>query len=157
MNLYIKIENGEPINHPAFEDNLLQAFGAIPQDWEPFVRLESPTPSIYQVLDVQESKYQKVNGVWTDVWAVRDMTAEEKATKQQAVKDLWNSVPRPNLVAWTFNEETCRYEPPISYPTDGQDYFWQGTTNTWQIRPHYPTDGKQYKLDIPTATWVLVE
>ena len=78
MNLYIETENGNPINHPAFEDNLLQAFGAIPAHWEPFNRVERPTLSIYQVLDSQESTYQKIDGVWTDVWSLRDMTSEEK-------------------------------------------------------------------------------
>jgi hypothetical protein len=158
MNLYIETDsNGNPINHPAFEDNLLEVFGGIPEHWESFIRLEMPKPSVYQVLVSQDPTYQKINGVWTDVWALRDMTDSEKAAKQQAVKDAWNSEPRPNLTAWTFDEATCSYQPPTPKPNDGQEYFWQGTTNTWQIRPPYPTDGKQYKLDYPTATWVLVE
>ena len=156
MNLYIQVENSQPINHPAFEDNLLQAFGGIPSNWEPFTRIEMPTPTVYQVLDSQESTYQKVNGIWTDVWALRDMTDAEKTAKQQSVKDAWNSKPRPNLTAWTFDEVTCSYVPPIPMPTYGQQYFWQGTTNSWQIRPPYPTDGKEYKLDFATATWVLI-
>ena len=51
MNLYIQIENNQPINHPAFEENLLQAFGAIPAHWEPFVRVERPLPTLYQMFD----------------------------------------------------------------------------------------------------------
>lgn len=154
MNLYIQIENGQPINHPAFEDNLIEAFGSVPSDWEVFVRVEQPIPNVYQILESTESTYQKVDGVWTDVWSLRDMTDAEKSAKQQEVKDSWNSVPRPNLVAWTFDEATCSYQPPIPKPTDGQDYFWQGTTNTWQVKPPYPTDGKTYKIDFATGTWV---
>jgi hypothetical protein len=86
MNLYIEIENGVTKNHPALENNLIQAFGAIPAHWEPFIRVERPT-GIYQVLESNEVVYAKVNGVWTDVWAVRDMTAEEKTAKQQEVID----------------------------------------------------------------------
>lgn len=85
MNLYIETENGATKNHPAFEDNLIQAFGLIPAQWEPFTRVERPIPGVYQVLENQEAVYAKVDGVWTDVWTVRDMTAEEKAAKQQAV------------------------------------------------------------------------
>ena len=133
MNLYIETdENGNTKNHPAFEDNLIQAFGKVPDHWETFVRVERPIPSVYQVLDSQDPTYEKVNGVWTDVWALRDMTAEEKAAKQQAAKDLWAQ--RPNLAnfsAWTFNEATCQYEPPIPYPTDGKIYRWDGATNSW--------------------------
>jgi hypothetical protein len=133
MNLYIETdENGNNKNHPAFEDNLIQAFGKVPDHWETFVRVERPIPSVYQVLDSNESTYQKVDGVWTDVWALRDMTVDEKAAKQQAVKDLWAQ--RPNLAnfsAWTFNEATCSYQPPIPMPTDGKPYRWDGTTNSW--------------------------
>jgi hypothetical protein len=158
MNLYIETDNnGNPINHPAFEDNLLDAFGSIPDHWEAFTRVERPVPAVYQVLDSQEPTYEKNNGVWTDVWTVRDMTAEEKTTKQQAEKDNWSALPnRDNFTAWTFDESTCRYVPPTPRPTDGNSYFWQGTTNSWVILLPYPDDGKQYKLDIPTATWVLI-
>jgi len=157
MNLYIQVENGQTVKHPAFEDNLLQAFESIPSNWEPFVRVERPTLSIYQVFDPEEPSYQKVNGVWTDVWSLRDMTDAEKAEKQQAVKDAWAANPNAsNYTAWTFNVETCFYVPPIPYPNDGENYFWQGTTNSWVVQPPYPDDGKKYKLDYPTATWVLV-
>jgi hypothetical protein len=158
MNLYIETDgNGNTVNHPAFEDNLIQAFGAVPEHWEPFIRVERPVVGVYQMLDSEEPTYQKVNGVWTDVWSLRDMTDAEKTSRQQKVQYDWTTIPdASNFSAWTFDEETCSYQPPIPYPTDGKNYFWQGTTNTWQLRPPYPTDGKEYKLDFATATWVLV-
>lgn len=33
MNLFIQIKDGMPINYPAFEDNLIEAFGRVPDDW----------------------------------------------------------------------------------------------------------------------------
>lgn len=158
MNLYIEIDSsGNPINHPAFEDNLIQAFGGIPAHWEPFTRVEMPIPTVYQVLDSAEPTYQKVNGVWADVWALRDMTDAEKTAKQESVKNFWETRDQAsNWSAWTFDETTCTFVPPISRPTDGQQYFWQGTTNSWQVKPEYPTDGQNYKLDFATATWVVV-
>ena len=156
MILYIETENGLPKNHPALEDNLLQAFPAIPLHWERFVRVECPVPTIYQTFESQEPTYEKVDGVWTDVWSLRDMTAEEKAAKQQAVKDAWAVRPNAeNFVAWVLNENTCQFEPPIPRPTEG-NYFWQGTTLSWIERPPYPTDGQMYKLDFSTGTWILV-
>jgi len=132
MNLYIQTENEQPINHPAFEDNLIQAFGSVPSNWEAFVRVEKPIPTIYQVLDSNEPTYQKIDGIWTDVWALRDMTADEKAAKQQAIKDLWAQRPnRDNFTAWTFDDATCTYLPPIPRPTDGKIYRWDGVTNSW--------------------------
>lgn len=159
MNLFIETdENGNYKNHPAFDDNLRQAFGEIPAHWEPFVRVERPIPGVYQVLESDVSSYEKVDGIWTDVWAIREMTAEEKAAKQQQVKDEWASNPNAsNFSAWTFDEEKCAYVAPIPMPEDDKTYFWQGTTNSWVEVPEYPTDGKAYKLDYATGTWVLIE
>ena len=156
MKLYIQIQNGQPINHPAFEDNLLQAFNPIPENWEPFVRVERPIPTVYQLLEAPEPVYQKVDNVWTDVGALRDMTNTEKTAKQQAAKDAWAALPnRDNFTAWNFDEVTCAYQPPIPHPTDDKIYFWQGTTSSWVERPAYPTDGKEYTLDHATATWTI--
>ena len=157
MNLYIQIENDSPINHPAYEDNLIAAFGSIQSNWEPFIRVEKPIPNVYQVLDSDEPTYEKFNGVWTDVWTLRDMTDAEKTAKQESVKNAWSTRDQAsNFTAWTFDEATCSYVPPTPRPTDSKNYFWQGTTNTWVVTPPYPTDGKIYKLDSPTATWVEV-
>jgi len=135
MNLYIETDsNGNTINHPAFEDNLLHAFGSVPSHWEPFTRVQRPILGVYQVLDSEEPTYQKVNGVWTDVWALRDMTDDEKISKQQLVKNNWASNPdASNYSSWTFDEITCSFKPPIPMPDDGHQYSWQGSTNTWVL------------------------
>ena len=91
MNLYIETENGQTKNHPAFESNLLQAFGAIPAHWEPFIRIDRSTLGVYTVLTAEEPTYERVNGVWTDVWSIRDRTVEEKTAKQQAVITAFNN------------------------------------------------------------------
>jgi len=159
MNLYIETENGVTKNHPAFEDNLIQAFGQVPEHWEPFVRVERPIPAIYQILDSNEATYQKVNGVWTDVWVLRDMTAEEKSAKQQVVKDEWAARDQAeNWSAWTFDEATCTFVPPIPRPApvEGKTIFWSGAENNWKEAPPYPQDGKQYRFDFLAWTWVEI-
>lgn len=136
MELYIQVENGNTVNHPALRDNLLQAFGTIPDNWQPFVRVNSPKLEIYQVLANTEPTYQFVDGVWTDVWQIREMTDEEKLQKQNEVKEIWNARPnRENFSAWTFDEDTCEFVPPIPKPTDGKQYYWDGTSNSWKEIP----------------------
>ena len=155
MNLYIEVENGATKNHPAFEDNLIAAFGEIPSNWEPFVRVECPKPGVYQVLDSTEPTYEKVGDVWTDVWALRDMSADEIAAKQQSVKNIWESSRSyQNFIAWIFDVDTCAYISPIPYPTDGKNYVWRGTTSSWFEVPQYPDDGKFYNLDGDPPAWV---
>jgi len=159
MNLYIETENGVTKNHPAFEHNLLQAFGSVPAHWEPFTRVERPTPGIYQVLDSNESTYAKVDGVWTDVWTVREMTTEEKTTLQQAVITGFNSREyASNWSAWTLDEATCTMKPPIPRPEpiEGVLVFWCGTDNNWKEAPARPVDDNQYKFDFLAWQWVQV-
>ena len=159
MNLYIKTDgNGNTIDHPAFEDNLIQAFGSIPSEWEPFVRVERPNPTVYQMLASPDPTYQKIDGVWTDVWALRDMTAEEKSAKQQAVRDAFNTREQAsNWSAWTLDENTCKMQPPIPRPdpVEGLDIRWCGAENNWKDTPTKPTDG-QYKFDFFAWQWISI-
>ena len=40
--------------------------------------------------------------------------------------------PKP-FNSWILNEDTCRWEAPVAYPTDGQNYKWNETNQTWDI------------------------
>lgn len=156
MNLYIQIENNQPINHPALESNLIEAFGEIPSNWESFVRPEKPNVGVYQI-EGHEVTYQKVNGVWTDVWPIREMTAEEKAAKQQAAIDKFNARDQvENWSAWTFDEATCTMKPPIPKPdrVEGKTVFWCGAESNWKEAPNRPEG--DYKFDFTAWQWVAL-
>lgn len=162
MGLYIRIKDGVPFEHPIFEENFREAFpdvdiNNLPPEVAPFVRGTPPQLGVYEVLENPDATYEFVDGVWTDVWYVRDMTLEEKAAKQQTAKDDWATRwCAENFVAWIFNEEFCRFEPPIPRPVDGKQYYWQGATLSWVERPPRPDDEKQYKLDFINGVWVEV-
>lgn len=38
--------------------------------------------------------------------------------------------PRP-YPSWTFREDTCNWQPPQPYPTDGEMHVWDEFTGTW--------------------------
>jgi hypothetical protein len=42
-------------------------------------------------------------------------------------------IPVKNFLSWVLNEETCRWEAPVPYPTDGKDYYWDETTKQWVL------------------------
>ncbi len=157
MNLYIETENGQSKNHPAFEENLLEAFGAIPEHWEAFVRVERPSSlGLYEVFDDPEVTYEKIDGVWKDVWRIRNMTDEEKATKQQAVRDSFNRrYQAENWSAWTLDEATCEMQPPIPRPApiEGKDVRWCGAENNWKEVPNRPVDEYQYRFNFLAWQW----
>jgi hypothetical protein len=78
--LYIKVENGQTVDHPVFPSNLMEVFGCIPDNYEPFNRVDAPIPGIFEHVDFPPT-YDKVNGVWSDVWTLIPYTDEERAEK----------------------------------------------------------------------------
>lgn len=113
MNLYIRLKDGQPFEHPIFEDNFIEAFPDVNlnnlPDWAvPFNRVEKPVLGVY---DVYEGvTYTITDGVATDVHSVRPMTDDEKISKQDYIKSLWT--PSASEESWVFNPDTCQYEPP---------------------------------------------
>jgi hypothetical protein len=165
MNLYIETEDGVTKNHPAYEDNLIQAFGAVPAHWEPFIRVAAPPVGTFEVYE--GASYALVDGVWTDVHNVRPMSDEEKAAK---IEQARASLP-PN---WTLDTETLRPVRPLMPTTGGPWKFDMVTAKDWVIateppRPSWvlredglcyvppvpkPQDGNQYRWDEPTISWI---
>jgi hypothetical protein len=40
-------------------------------------------------------------------------------------------IPPKPFNSWVLNENTCNWEAPINYPTDGKSYKWNEETLTW--------------------------
>jgi hypothetical protein len=68
MELFIEVdENGNAVNHPLLGDNLRLSYpDGIPNKYQPFTRI--PRPDNYSGGPDDFPSYQKVNGVWQDVW-----------------------------------------------------------------------------------------
>ena len=132
MNLYIQLHNGEPVNHPIMEDNLRQAFPEMDLNNLPetFARFERVVPTMLGIYEVGEgSTYEWADGVVKDVHHVRAMTLEEKTAKQDVTKAEWQQ--SNGFASWTFNEELCRFDPPVPYPSDGKVYVWNEPATSW--------------------------
>ena len=157
MKLYIKLNNGSPVDHPILEDNLLQTFPGIDlsssEEYKEFVRKPRPTIGVYEVID--NITYGKENEVYTDVYNIREMTAQEKLEKQNETKQNFAST---GWVSWTFDENTCSHIPPIAHPevVPGIEWFWSENVGNWlEVQPMPPPkDGKYYDLDLDTGYWI---
>jgi len=42
-------------------------------------------------------------------------------------------IPPKPFSSWLLNEETCLWEPPVGYPSDGNEYVWDEPTTTWKL------------------------
>lgn len=40
-------------------------------------------------------------------------------------------IPVKPFASWIFNEDTCRWDPPVAYPQDGKKYAWDEVTQNW--------------------------
>ena len=173
MELFIRIKDGQPFEHPIFGDNFRQAFpdvdvNNLPPEFARFERVERPVLGMYEVMVSEDATYELVGGVYKDVWQKRDMTAEEREATKQAVtkstKELWAARPQAeNWSAWVFNEETFKYEPPIPRPEKDQTKtdagiftVWCGAENGWKDTPAKPVDDNQYTFDFLAWQWVQV-
>ena len=81
MELYIRIVDGQPFEHPILGDNFRQAFPHIdpdnlPPEFARFERIEQPTVEQYEV--IEGVTYEWDNAIVKDVWHIRQMTDEEK-------------------------------------------------------------------------------
>ena len=44
-------------------------------------------------------------------------------------------IPPKPYPSWTLNEDTCLWDAPVAYPTDGKDYVWDEATTAWVLAP----------------------
>lgn len=139
MELYIRIKNGQPFEHPIFGDNFRQAFpdvdiNNLPPTFARFTRVPEPVLGVYEVCE--GCTYEKqADGSYMDVHHVRAMTEEEKTEKQNKVKADWTAT--NSFASWVFNEDTCSFNPPTPYPTDGRAYLWNEETTAWvEVAPN---------------------
>lgn len=40
--------------------------------------------------------------------------------------------PRP-FPSWTLNEQSCLWQAPVSYPSDGKNYTWDEQSKNWKL------------------------
>lgn len=130
MNLYIRLENGQPVEHPLIEANLIHLgidLNNLPENYTRFERTPAPELGVYETYN--GVTYEWVNGVVSDVHHVRPLTAQEKTEKQNKVKEYWATFGYPS---WTFNEEFCNFDPPTPDPTTETNlYQWDESTLSW--------------------------
>lgn len=130
MELYIQLQDGQPVGHPIHGDNFREAFPHIdvnnlPSNFAVFKRIPVPVVGPYEINE--GVTYEKVGDVYLDKHNIRPMTAEEKAIKVNSTIAEWNN----KYPSWVFNETICSFEPPIAYPLDGKYYMWNEDILSW--------------------------
>lgn len=173
MRLFIRLQNGEPLGNPIFEDNFVAAFpdvdiNNLPPEFSEFVRV----PATVGKFEVHEgSSYERVGSVYTDVHRIRPMTPEERAAQIETTrpgpdwtwneeKQLWNMPPMPNAGGpWHFDLLQKKW---VAVDTPPKKGWILNAAGTRYVPPFPPPPGPWpenigYSWDEETETWKSVE
>ena len=83
-----------------------------------------------------QTSYNTRNGVYLNQ-DLEPSTAKQPLRKNYAViggtydPDRDAFIPPKPFDSWILNEDTCDWDPPTPYPTDGGQYDWDEATQTW--------------------------
>jgi hypothetical protein len=131
MELYIQIRNGQPFEHPILGDNFRQAFPHIdtnnlPPEFAKFERVKAPALGPYSIYEGVTYEWQ--GNLVTDIHHVRQMTNNEKISKQNETKVNWAEY---GFASWVFDEDTCSFIAPTPKPVNDKIYRWDEPTTSW--------------------------
>ena len=113
MELYIRIIDGQPFEHPILGDNFREAFphidvNTLPSEFAKFERIEQPSHEIFEVYE--GVTYEWIDGIVKDVHHVRAMTEQERQIKINEERTSFT----PTEDGWVFDEATCSWIPPVN-------------------------------------------
>ena len=88
--MFIKLENGQPVDHPIMGDNFRRVFPQIDPnnpgpEFAKFVRVDRNDVTQNKVV-ISGPTYAWVGDTLQDIWETRDMTAEERADYDQSME-----------------------------------------------------------------------
>jgi hypothetical protein len=84
-------------------------------------------------VDFLKQLYNEPNSVWKQTSYNNNMRKNFAGigyTYYQS-KDAFIA-PKP-YNSWILNKDTCRWEAPVVYPSDGQNYKWNETIQNWEL------------------------
>ncbi len=135
--LYIRMVNNRPVDHPMLRSNIESAFPEVDFDNLPswlarFERVQKPHADVYEI--VNGPIYVVVGDTVKDQWIKRPMTEDEKLLKQSRARQnfLNDTTSEVRRSTWVFDEATCSFNAPIPYPSDGGAYVWSDNSQNWE-------------------------
>jgi hypothetical protein len=88
--------------------------------------------NLYGTRDVwKQTSYNTVGGVHKLGGTPFRKNYASVGGKYDPIRDTFYN-PQPYF-SWTLNEDTCLWEAPVAYPTDGQRYNWNEETQQWDV------------------------
>ena len=88
--------------------------------------------NLYQTRDVwKQCSYNTIGG--EHKFGGTQLRKNYPAIGDSYSEELDAFIPIKPFDSFTLNEDTCLWEPPIAYPTDGQSYNWNEENQNWDV------------------------
>ena len=106
-------------------------------DWNGEVEWEKETGQVHK-----RTSYNTRGGIHYDPETNEPSADQSKAFRKNyaGIGYTYDSqrdafIPPKPYSSWTLNEETCLWDSPVPYPTDGERYTWNEENQTWDLIP----------------------
>lgn len=95
-----------------------------------FAKIESGI--VTEVIVAEQDYIDTLSGTWVQTSYNSNIRKNfaGKGYTYDLTKDAFIA-PKP-FNSWTLNESTCRWEAPVSFPTDEKNYEWDESTTNWK-------------------------
>lgn len=130
MKLYIRIENGQPVDHPIADWNLQMFVENLDYDSPPegFMKFIREYPPVVGPLERLETRYEIKDGICYDVHTIIPLSDEEKRVK---IEEFKSQVPKP-FPSWILDEPRLQWVAPIPLPENNlSNFYWNEETLSW--------------------------
>ena len=88
--------------------------------------------NLYNTRDVwKQTSYNTQGGVHTIGGTPFRKNYANKGYTYDQERDAF--IPPKPYPSWTLNESTCRWDSPVAYPIDENNYRWNETTQQWDL------------------------
>lgn len=135
----IKVDDGVTVNHPIVLDNFYALFpdadlDDLPEGYELFERRLKPPIGDHEVFVSPDPIYEKRDGVWTDVWVVRDKTDQDR--EEEAKQDLRQLIRLSNFYLESADDQdniavTNRYISRLTAVLEAVPFVIQDVPQPW--------------------------
>jgi hypothetical protein len=100
-----------------------------------FAKINLNTKLVEQVIVAEQDFVDTLLGTWIQTsynGTIRKNYAGVGYTYDFARDAFYAPQPYPS---WTLDEDTCQWEAPVAYPTDGKLYKWNEQELNWELTP----------------------
>ena len=94
-----------------------------------FAKIESGV--VTEVIVAEQAHIDTLSGTWVQTSYNASIRKNYAGIGYTYDTDKDAFIPPKPYASWTLNNTTCKWEPPVTFPTDEKIYRWDEDTTNW--------------------------